>query len=124
MNKRLFFLKQDGWFEAEVTEKLLNSSNEELFRWAYAMMDRHNYRNYLITENPEVIIGGRASLRATQSKCSVSEDTCKCVAKQSVSTGSVFPSADRYRHPVTQIQIASSAIPPLQNRIIQNASSQ
>jgi hypothetical protein len=52
MNKRLFFLRQDGWFEVEVSAKLLKSSNEELFKWTYAMMDKHGYRNYLVTENP------------------------------------------------------------------------
>jgi hypothetical protein len=52
MTKRLFFLRQDGWFEVEITAKLLNSTNEELFRWAYAMMDKQGYRNYWITENP------------------------------------------------------------------------
>jgi hypothetical protein len=61
MNKRLFFLKQDGWFEVEITAKLLNSSSEELFRWAYAMMDKQGYRNYWITENPEPSWGGRAA---------------------------------------------------------------
>ena len=59
MDKRLFFLEQDGWFEVEVAAKLLNSSNEELFRWAYAMMDKHGYRNYLIIENPAPVIGIR-----------------------------------------------------------------
>ncbi|OGL47206.1 MAG: hypothetical protein A2161_14490 [Candidatus Schekmanbacteria bacterium RBG_13_48_7] len=53
MTKRLFFLKQDGWFQAEVTGNLLHASNEELVLWAYAMMERKNYRNYLITENPK-----------------------------------------------------------------------
>ena len=53
MTKRLFFLRQDGWFEADVAEKLSNSSNEDLFLWAYAMMDKYGYRNYWITENPE-----------------------------------------------------------------------
>jgi hypothetical protein len=62
MDKRLFFLKQDGWFEVEITEKLLNSSNGELLRWAYAMMDKHGYRNYLITENPEPVFGNRYSV--------------------------------------------------------------
>ena len=52
MNIRLFFLKQDGWFEAELTEKLLHATAEDLIRWAYAMMERYNYRNYLITEKP------------------------------------------------------------------------
>jgi hypothetical protein len=62
MNKRLFFLKQDGWFEVEITVKLLNSSNEELFQWTYAMMDMHGYRNYLITENPGQVFGNRYSV--------------------------------------------------------------
>jgi hypothetical protein len=52
MNMRLFFLQKDGWFEAELTEKLLHASGEDLIRWAYAMMERHHYRNYLITEVP------------------------------------------------------------------------
>ena len=52
MYKRLFFLKQDGWFEAELTGKLLYASDEELLLWAHAVMERKNYRNYLITENP------------------------------------------------------------------------
>jgi hypothetical protein len=56
MNKRLFFLDKEGWFEAEVTGKLLHASNEELVLWAYAMMERKNYRNYLITENPERVL--------------------------------------------------------------------
>jgi hypothetical protein len=60
MNKRLFFLKQDGWFEAELTGKLLHASGEELVLWAYAMMERKNYRNYLITENPERVITSKA----------------------------------------------------------------
>jgi hypothetical protein len=59
MKKRLFFLKKDGWFEVEITAKLLNSSNEELFRWTYAMMDKHGFRNYLITENPGPVISNR-----------------------------------------------------------------
>lgn len=53
MNKRLFFLNHDGWFEEEITGKLLHASQEELVLWAYAMMERKNYRNYLITENPK-----------------------------------------------------------------------
>ena len=59
MQRRLFFLKKDGWFEADITEKLLNSPNEELFQWTYAMMDKHGYRNYLITENPVTVVGRR-----------------------------------------------------------------
>jgi hypothetical protein len=52
MNIRLFFLKKEGWFEAELTEKLLHANVEDLIRWAYAMMERNHYRNYLITEMP------------------------------------------------------------------------
>jgi len=52
MKKRLFFLRQNGWFEVELTGKLLHATYEELIRWIYATMERHNYRNYLITENP------------------------------------------------------------------------
>jgi hypothetical protein len=59
MQKRLFFLRRDGWFEVDVTARLLNSSNEELLQWTYAMMDKHGYRNYLITENPGAVVGGR-----------------------------------------------------------------
>jgi hypothetical protein len=62
MNKRLFFLKQDGWFEVEVTESLKNASPEELARWVYAMADQYKYRNYLITENPGPVIGNRYSV--------------------------------------------------------------
>lgn len=65
MQKRLFFLKQDGWFEAEVTAKLLDSSNEELFQWTYAMMDKHGYRNYLLTENPKPAISKRYTIADT-----------------------------------------------------------
>jgi len=53
MNKRLFFLNNEGWFEEEITGKLLQASQDELVLWAYAMMERKNYRNYLITENPK-----------------------------------------------------------------------
>jgi hypothetical protein len=66
MRKRLFFLKQDGWFEAEVTAKLLDSSNEELLTWTYAMMDKHGFRNYLITENPGPVLGNRFSVISDQ----------------------------------------------------------
>jgi hypothetical protein len=66
MDKRLFFLRQDGWFEVEVSAKLLNSSNEELFQWAYAMLDKHGYRNYLITENPAPAIGKRYPVISNQ----------------------------------------------------------
>ena len=45
-------MKRDGWFEEEISERLLHASQEELVLWAYAMMERKNYRNYLITENP------------------------------------------------------------------------
>jgi len=59
---RLFFLEKDGWFEVEMTEKLLSSPKEELLRWIYATMDRHYYRNYLITENPEYNAGIKIKL--------------------------------------------------------------
>jgi hypothetical protein len=62
MQKRLFFLKQEGWFEVEITEKLKDASPEELTQWVYAMADMHKYRNYLITENPEPVIGNRYSV--------------------------------------------------------------
>jgi len=52
MNKRLFFLSRDGWFEEEISDKLLHATHDELVLWAYATMERKNYRNYLITENP------------------------------------------------------------------------
>ena len=52
MNMQLFFLTQDGWFEAELTEKLLHVTAEDLIRWAYAMMERNHYRNYRIMEGP------------------------------------------------------------------------
>jgi hypothetical protein len=57
MNKRLFFLSHDGWFEEAISEKLLHASQDEIVLWAYAMMERKNYRNYLITENPERVLG-------------------------------------------------------------------
>ena len=56
MNIRLFFLKQDGWFEAELTEELLHATGEDLTRWAYTVMERYHYRNYLITENPGCVL--------------------------------------------------------------------
>ena len=52
MNRRLFFLNHDGWFEHEMSGGLISASHDELVLWAYAMMERKNYRNYLITENP------------------------------------------------------------------------
>ena len=56
MTKRLFFLNHDGWFEEAISEKLLHASQDEIVLWAYAMMERKNYRNYLITENPERVL--------------------------------------------------------------------
>ena len=61
MNIRLFFLKQDGWFEAELTEELLHATGEDLIRLAYAMMERYHYRNYLITENPGCALANSGS---------------------------------------------------------------
>ena len=66
MGKRLFFLKPEGWCEAEITEKLKNASPDELARWVYAMVDKHNYRNYLITENPGPVLGNRYSVISNQ----------------------------------------------------------
>jgi hypothetical protein len=57
MKKRLFFLRQDGWFETEISGGLMGAPDEELLRWIYAMMDRYGYRNYVITENPECNVG-------------------------------------------------------------------
>ncbi|HLO58812.1 MAG TPA: hypothetical protein VK179_08740 [Bacteroidales bacterium] len=54
--KRLFFLKNDGWTEEEISGRMLQFTQEELVLWAYAMMERKNYRNYLITENPERVL--------------------------------------------------------------------
>jgi hypothetical protein len=65
MNKRLFFLNHDGWFEQEISGGLLHASQEELVLWAYAMMERKNYRNYLITENPQRTLAKKASLKMT-----------------------------------------------------------
>jgi hypothetical protein len=61
MNIRLFFLKQDGWFEAELTEELLHATGEDLTRWAYTVMERYHYRNYLITENPGCALANSGS---------------------------------------------------------------
>jgi len=77
MNKRLFFLSKEGWFEEEVSGKLLHATQEELVLWAYAMMERKNYRNYLITENP------RPSLRAMRPVYKNIETESQCIAKQS-----------------------------------------
>ena len=84
MNIRLFFLKQDGWFEAELTEKLLHATDEDLIRWAYAMMERYHYRNYRITEKPHPClrqIPGRVVLRAMQDACPVNETGRECRMK-------------------------------------------
>jgi hypothetical protein len=52
MNKQLFFLKRDGWFEAELTENMLHATLEDLINWAYTVMERNHYRNYRIKEEP------------------------------------------------------------------------
>jgi len=65
MNKRLFFLGKEGWLEEELTGKLLHATQEELVLWAYAMMERKNYRNYLITENPERVLARKESFKQT-----------------------------------------------------------
>ena len=45
----------------EVTGRLLHASQEELLQLAYAMMEQYHYRNYLITENPDLGVNVRAS---------------------------------------------------------------
>ena len=58
MEKRLFFLREDGWFEAELTRGLMLASHEELIRWACIAMSRFGYRNYMVTENPYCVMTG------------------------------------------------------------------
>ena len=65
MNRRLFFLKHDGWFEVEVTGRLLHASQEELLQLAYAMMEQYHYRNYLITDDPERMLVKKESFKPT-----------------------------------------------------------
>lgn len=65
MNKRLFFLKYDGWVEEDISDKLAHASREELVLWAYSMMERKNYRNYLITDNPERVLKKKVSFQMT-----------------------------------------------------------
>ena len=77
MEKRLFFLRQDGWVEAQLSRNLLVASHEELARWAYAMTERHGYRNYMITENPQCIITGRAKPMIRAYASHASEMICK-----------------------------------------------
>jgi len=50
MRRQLFFLKKEGWVEAEIAGNLVNSSRDELLKWAYEMMKECGYRNYLIRE--------------------------------------------------------------------------
>ncbi|MBN2481858.1 MAG: hypothetical protein JXB19_08970 [Bacteroidales bacterium] len=59
MKKRLFFLKNDGWFEMGLSGKLLYASHEELAGLACTIMQRHRYRNYMITENPGCVVAIR-----------------------------------------------------------------
>ena len=63
MRKRLFFLKQDGWCEAELEINLHHASYDELIRLAYVMMARYCYRNYMITENPDFAVKGQVQNR-------------------------------------------------------------
>jgi len=65
MKKRLFFLTHEGWIEEELSSKLLHATREELVLWAYAMMERKNYRNYLVTENPEIVMINEESFKLT-----------------------------------------------------------
>ncbi len=53
MTRQLFFLSNGEWFEEPLDGKMLHASHEELVLWAYAMMERKNYRNYMVTENPK-----------------------------------------------------------------------
>jgi hypothetical protein len=62
---RLFFLSKEGWFEEEVSDKLLHATHDELVLWAYATMERKNYRNYLITENPERVLARKTKFKMT-----------------------------------------------------------
>ena len=53
MTTKIYFSKQGkGWSEIEVPTILKNSTEEELRRWAYKIMDNGNYKSYLISENP------------------------------------------------------------------------
>ena len=65
MNKRLFFLKNDGWVEEDISDKLTHATHEELVLWAYSMMERKNYRNYLVSENPERVLKKKVSFQMT-----------------------------------------------------------
>lgn len=62
MEKHLFFLRKDGWVEAELTRKLMLAPHEELVRWACVTMEKYGYRNYMITENPHCIMAGHARI--------------------------------------------------------------
>jgi hypothetical protein len=101
MNRRLFFLQQEGWFEVEIAGKLLQAKDDELARWAYGMMDRYGYRNYWISENPEPSLRGGSSMQPFSDVDFSDEAICphrQCVTivatqKQSVSMKRIASSA-------------------------------
>ena len=53
MTVKIYFSKQgEGWSEVQVPAILNSSSEEELTKWAYKILDIGNYKSYLISENP------------------------------------------------------------------------
>ena len=64
MQKRLFFLKQDGWCEAVLESDLHHTTYDELIRLAYNTMIRSGYRNYMITENPCFTLKGNGCINS------------------------------------------------------------
>lgn len=53
MQRRLFFLRHDGWFEVEISGKLLHTTDTELLQWVYKVTEISGYRNYMVSENPQ-----------------------------------------------------------------------
>jgi hypothetical protein len=68
MAKRLFFLGTEGWFEMdpELAGALeINAKTyDDLIGLAYRIMNRHGYRNYMISENPDFIATGRILIKS------------------------------------------------------------
>lgn len=53
MNAKIYFSKHgEGWSEIEIPSVLKNSSDDELKKWAYKILDTSNFKSYLISENP------------------------------------------------------------------------
>jgi hypothetical protein len=53
MAAKVYFSKKgEGWSEVKVPVILKSSSDEELTKWAYKILDNGNYKSYLISENP------------------------------------------------------------------------